>query len=429
LSRFKLDSPIASSLKKEDLMSVSKVNLQRAPHGAIVLVAVVLVCLNLRVVFGGVGPLIPYMHLSTTNASALTGFPPLCMGIFAPLGSFFSHRLGHTRALFWAMLILIAGILVRSSGNAGLLIGTVIASSGIAALNVLTPVFIRQQFAPERVGLMTGVYAMMMGGGGGVMAALAIPLYYASGNSWAFALGTAALPALIALAALMPLFGASRPDQVQTHRRNWSNILHDITVWSLIAFFGVQTLVFYAVLAWLPAICISKGADAADAGFNLALCIFAVAAGGFLGPMIAAKRDNQRAHILVSIGLCIVGLAGVLLSPASYAPVWVVLLGIGLGAGQGIPSILFAKRSRSSAQMAELSSVVQTVGYLIAATGPILVAALHDWSGGWVSPVAALLALLAINACVSLPGGADMSLSINTDPLLANTTEIVRSGK
>jgi CP family cyanate transporter-like MFS transporter len=345
------------------------------------------------------------MHLSVATASALTAIPPLCMGLFAPLGPLFSRRFGPSRALFLAMLILVAGILIRSSGAAGLLVGTIVASAGIAALNVLTPVFIRQQFAPERIGVMMGVYAMMMGGGGGLMAAFAIPLYDAAGNSWAFALGAAVLPALMALGALLPLFDSAESAPVHARRRNWGILLRNTTVWSLIAFFGVQTLVFYAVLAWLPAIYISKGTDAAVAGFNLAVCIFGVAIGGFLGPMIAAKHDDQRAHILASIGLCIVGLTGVLVSPASWAPVWVTLLGIGLGAGQGIPSVLFAKRSLGPAQMAELSSVVQTVGYLIAASGPILAATLHGWSGGWAWPVCVLVVLLAMNACVGLPGG------------------------
>lgn len=374
-------------------------------QGFLVLVAVILVCFNLRVVFGGVGPLIPYMHLSVTTASALTAIPPLCMGLFAPLGPLFSRRFGPSRALFLAMLVLVAGILIRSSGAAGLLLGTTIASAGIAALNVLTPVFIRQQFAPKRIGVMMGVYAMMMGGGGGLMAAFAIPLYVAAGNSWAFALGAAVLPALMALGALLPLFDSKGSVQAHTKRQNWSILLRSTTVWSLIAFFGVQTLVFYAVLAWLPAIYVGKGTDATSAGFNLAVCIFGVAIGGFLGPMTAARHDDQRLHILVSIGLCIVGLAGVLMSPASWATVWVILLGIGLGAGQGIPSVLFAKRSSGPAQMAELSSVVQTAGYLIAASGPILAATLHVWSGGWVWPVCVLLALLAMNACISLSGG------------------------
>lgn len=386
------------------LVSIKKVG-QGSRHAFLVLVAVVLVCLNLRVVFGGVGPLIPYMHLTAATASALTAFPPLCMGLFAPLGPVFSRRFGHSRALFLATLILVVGILVRSSGLSGLLVGTVIASAGIAALNVLTPVFIRHNFASERIGVMMGVYAMMMGGGGGLMAAFAIPLYDAAGNSWAFALGVAVLPALMALGALLPLFDSAKPTQVLAQRRNWSEMLRKRIVWSLIAFFGVQTLVFYAVLAWLPAIYVSKGMDAAAAGFNLAICIFAVAVGGFLGPMIAAKHDDQRSDILASIVLCIVGLAGVLLSPPWWAPVWVTLLGLGLGAGQGIPSVLFAKRSVDPAQMAKLSSVVQMGGYLIAASGPVLAAALHGWSGGWTWPVAVLLALLAINAIVSLPGG------------------------
>jgi len=148
---------------------------QSSDHSAVT-IAFIFVCLNLRIVYGGVGPLLPYMKLDPIVVSALTALPPLCMGLFAPFGAIFARRLGEERALFLSIVLLTAGVLIRSSGaGTGLLAGTVIASIGIAALNVLTPVFIQQNFSAGRIGVMMGVYAMMMGVGGGLMAALAVP--------------------------------------------------------------------------------------------------------------------------------------------------------------------------------------------------------------------------------------------------------------
>ncbi len=375
---------------------------------SIVMIALILVCLNLRIVFGGVGPLIPYMHLTPMVASILTALPPLCMGLFAPTGAMAARRFGEERALFLSVVILTIGILIRSSSIPGLLAGTVIASIGVAALNVLTPVFIRRHFAPDRIGALMGVYTMMMGAGGGIMAALSVPVYNAAGGSWPIALGVAALPSALAIVALAPLLGNSaRPRAAGDPERSWNWLLTHPTAWSIVAFFGIQCLVFYTVLAWLPAIYVSKGVSPAVAGFFLALCIFAVAAGGFFGPFLAARRKDQRLHITACIALCIVGICGVLLAPAKTGWVWSIVLGFGMGAGQGIPGVLYARRTADHAQMAQLSGMVQTFGYLIAAAGPLVTAGLHGWSGGWTWPLGFVLILLVLNGVLSLRGGRD----------------------
>lgn len=379
-----------------------------APGRVATTIAFVLVCLNLRIVFGGVGPLLPYMSLDPLTAGALTAFPPLCMGLFAPLGAMAGRRLGEARALFAAMAILTAGILIRSCGITGLLAGTVVASLGVAALNVLTPVFVRRNFGGPRIGVMMGVYAMMMGGGGGIMAALTVPIYHAAGDSWPVALVSAAVPAVMALAALVPLLGAPRPPAGSggaARRAHW--LLRHPTAWSLVCFFGIQCLVFYVILAWLPAIYVDKGAAPATAGLYLALCILAVAGGGFLGPMLAARRPDHRRHIVACIVLCIIGLAGILLAPADMGAVWSVVLGVGMGAGQGIPGVLYARRTADQIGMMQLSGMVQSFGYLMAATGPVIAAALHDWRGGWDWPIGFLLALLVFNGFAGLRGGRD----------------------
>lgn len=380
----------------------------RAPGIAAVMIAFVLVCLNLRIVFGSVGPLLPYMKLDPLVASALTAFPPLCMGLFAPLGPVLGRKFGEERALFLAIFILTAGILIRSLGVPGLLAGTVIASIGVAALNVLTPVFVRQYFAGPRIGAMMGVYAMMMGGGGGIMAALVVPIYHISGGSWPIALASAAVPAAIALVALIPLLGsAHKPSPASPAGASWRWLLKHPTAWSLVAFFGIQCLVFYVVLAWMPAIFVEKGVTPATAGLYLALAIFAVAGGGFVGPTLAGRSQDHRPHILASIALCIVGLSGVLWAPVETGPLFMVLLGFGMGAGQGIPGVLYVKRTTDRQNMAQLSGMVQSFGYLIAAAGPVIAAALHRLSGDWAPAILFLLALLLLNAVIGLRGGRD----------------------
>ncbi len=371
--------------------------------GPLLVIVFVLVCLNLRVAFSGVGPLIPAMGLDRVTATLLTTIPPLCMGLFAPLGAWARGRIGEERGLFIAMIALTVGLLIRSTNMVGFFAGTVVASAAIAVMNVLTPVLVRKRFAPNRIGVMMGLYAMLMGASAALIAEVTVPLYRATG-SWQITLGIAIIPAVLGLAVL--------PTQLRvphiphpTGTAAWGGLLRQPTAWAVTGFFSIQTLLFYTIVAWLPAILVAAGTDASAAGTVFALCFIGVALGGFLGPAWAGRRDDHRSPIVATIAFCFVGIGGLLLAPASTAPVWSILLGIGLGAGQGIPGILYVRRSANHHQTAQLSSMAQSIGYLVAATGPFLASALHSASGSWTAPLIAMLALLIINAALSARAG------------------------
>ncbi|MDH6709236.1 cyanate permease [Kitasatospora sp. MAA19] len=115
------------------------------------------------------------------------------MGLFAPLGALARRRIGEERGLFWASVLLVAGAALRPAGLPGLYAGTVLVgvavavAVAVAVVNVLIPVFVRARFAPQRIGTMMGVYALSMGAGSAVVAALVAPV--ASAPVWAGVLG------------------------------------------------------------------------------------------------------------------------------------------------------------------------------------------------------------------------------------------------
>ncbi|WP_319719178.1 MFS transporter [Nonomuraea angiospora] len=375
-----------------------------ARGGMTLMVVFVAVCLNLRVAFSGVGPLIPAMGLDQVSATVLTTVPPLCMGLFAPLGALARDRIGEERGLFAAMIALTVGIVIRSVGLGGLFVGTVVASAAIAVLNVLTPVLVRKRFAANRVGVTMGVYAMLMGASAALTAAVTVPLYQSTG-SWQIALGVAVIPAVLGLAALPTQLRVPHISHPPTAKVSWTGLLRNPTAWAVTGFFSIQTLLFYTLVAWLPAILVAAGSDPATAGTSFALCFIGVAVGGFLGPAWAGRRESQRLPILVTIVLCLVGLGGVMLAPAATASLWAILLGIGLGAGQGVPGILYVRRAADHRQTAQLSSMAQAIGYLIAATGPVLASALHSATGNWNFALITLIVLLLVNAAFSPRAG------------------------
>jgi CP family cyanate transporter-like MFS transporter len=375
-----------------------------ARGGITLLVVFVVVCLNLRVAFTGIGPLIPAMALDKVTATVLTTIPPLFMGLFAPLGALARDRVGEERGLFLAMIALTVGIVIRSVDMVGLFAGTVVASAAIAVLNVLTPVLVRKRFDPHRVGVMMGVYAMLMGASAAVTAAVTVPLYERTG-SWQIALGVAVVPAILGLVVLPTQLRVPHTRHSPAVDASWSGLLRNTTAWAVTGFFSIQTLLFYTLVAWLPAILVDAGASPASAGTAIALCLVGVAAGGFGGPAWAGRRESQRLPILVTIAFCLVGIGGILLAPVSTAVGWAVLLGVGLGAGQGIPGVLYVRRAANHHQTAQLSSMAQAIGFLVAATGPFLAAALHGASGTWAVPLGALVVLLLVNVALSPRAG------------------------
>lgn len=375
-----------------------------ARGGKTLLLVFVVVSLNMRVAFTGIGPLIPAMGIGEVTATALTTIPPLCMGLFAPLGALARDRIGEERGLFLAMIALTVGIVVRSLGMAGLFAGTVASSAAIAVMNVLTPVLVRKRFAPTRVGVMMGVYAMLMGASAALTAAVTVPLYEGTG-SWQIALGIAVVPAILGLALLPTQLRVPHARNSLSANASWSELIRNSNAWAVTGFFSIQTLLFYTLVAWLPAILVDAGTSPASAGTAVALCLIGVAAGGFGGPAWAGRRETQRMPIVVTITLCLAGLGGILFAPVSTADVWAILLGVGLGAGQGIPGVLYVRRAASHHQTAQLSSMAQAIGFLVAATGPVLAAALHGGSGTWDVPLLALVILLLVNLALTPRAG------------------------
>ncbi|MFJ2922245.1 MFS transporter [Streptomyces sp. NPDC087307] len=421
---------------------------REGPAAAVMLVVgFVLLSLNTRVAFGQLGPLAPVAGFGTGTLTLLGLLPPLCMGLFAPLAATARRRLGEERGLFWASALLLAGAVVRILGLPGLFIGTVLVSIATAVVNVLIPVFVRSRFEPRRAGVMMGVYALSMGVGSALVAALMVPVWEASGHSWRTAIGLAAVPAALAALGIAPQLrhagrgaepGAARtgvpsgagavgtgvPGSAGTRAgdtraraggagvgkggdRSGRTGRLDGLAWSLIAFFGLQTLLFYTTLAWLPAILVDAGVAKGTAGGMQSLFILGVAIGGFLTPVLAAARTDQRPHLFGVLLVCALGYAGLLVAPASAPALWAVVLGAGLGGGQAVAGVLYVKRGRDHDHVAALSTVAQTGGYLIAAAGPVTASVLHAVTGTWTAPLFAFVGVLLLSTVASLRAGHD----------------------
>ena len=373
----------------------------------LLVLGIVLLAANLRPALTGVAPLIGQIRadtgISNGVAGLLTTLPLLAFALLSPIAPRVARRFGMERALLASLLVLAAGILLRGAGAvAALLSGTAILGAAIAVGNVLLPGLVKREF-PERAGLMTSVYSASLGISAALAAGVSIPLAQLAGIGWRGALAVWALPALLAGAAWLPQLGRNdRPaDPSARNAPAVNDLWRSPLAWQVTLFMGLQSLAYYVTLTWLPEILQAEGMSASRAGWMLGLSQAVAIVTMFLAPMIAERRPSQRGVVAVAVGASGVGVLGLLVAGYAASAVWVVLLGLGQGASFSLALTFFALRASDPGHAAALSGMAQSVGYLLAAGGPLLFGVLRDATGSWKVPLALLL---TVTACLLIAG-------------------------
>jgi CP family cyanate transporter-like MFS transporter len=386
-----------------------------ATSATAVIIAIVLVAFNLRASIAAVSPLLPDIRtdlgLSRTAAGLLTTLPVLCFSALAVASAALGRRLGNDRAIVLAMVVLAAACALRLlPGAAWFFAGTLVLGAAIAVGNVLTPTLVKQHLAGRSthlVGVTTGLYTAALIGGAAVASAISAPLAD-TGAGWRGALLVWAAPALLAAIAWsilvrrpagvgVPVEGNEQQnvqpgtsDGVREDERVRPTLTRSWVTWALAVFMGTQSLAYFAVLAWLPALLRDDGVDAQQAGLALSLFNLLGIATALVTPTLAGRMTDQRALALSVCGLWAIGVVGLLVDPGLYL-VWSVFAGLAQGAAISLALALIVLRARTPDVARQLSGRVQSVGYLIGAVGPFALGALRDATQGWTASLVALL--------------------------------------
>jgi MFS transporter, CP family, cyanate transporter len=355
---------------------------------------VVGVALNLRPAIAAVPPLLDAIQadlgLSATGAGLLTALPVVCMGLFAPVGAGLARRVGQEAAVSCALALVAAGTLVRGLGTSALALygGTLLAGIGIAVGGALLPGVVKAWF-PSRPGAVTGLYTAGLVTGAMVAAAATVPLRDALGTGWPAALAAWALPAGAALAAWVPvtrrLPAAAEPASSRV-RLPWASGV----AWRITLYMGLQSLLYYAALTWLSPLYLAAGWSAGRAGLLLGLFSFTQIFSALALPALADRGGDHRPWVALCVGLATAMLAALGLAPTTAPWLWAALLGLGVGGMFALALTLLVKQAASPASSASLSGMALLVGYLLAATGPVLAGALYDAVGSYRVPFLAL---------------------------------------
>jgi len=402
----------------------------------LLVVAVAAAGLNLRTAITSLPPLFPdlqtQLHLSTATLSLLAATPVICFGVVSAFTAWLNRRYGEEMILLVALVLLTAGLLLRGVAPGVMLFpGTVLAASAIAVLNVLLSSMAKRRW-PERAGLLIGIYLTTLSAGAILSSLLSVPLYDSSG-SVQLALGVWAVPAALAVLLWLPQLryrtvglAPAAADGTVAPARAAVKVYRYALTWQVTAFMALQSLLYYAVLSWLPTIFQDRGDSAVTAGNLLALMGVGNLTTSLLVPVLAHRRPSQRGLVVPSLIGTAAGLAGSLWAPLGSAPFWVLVLGVSQGSCLGLAIFFMLARAPDAGVAASLSAFAQSVGYLVASAGPLMVGLLHSATGSWNLPVVLLLVLCAAELATGLLAGRPLQLPSVTPPPAPETRNTTR---
>jgi CP family cyanate transporter-like MFS transporter len=362
------------------------------------LAGLMLVAFNLRAAIAAVSPVLPEIRadlaLSASAAGLLTTLPVLSFAVFAPAAAWLGHRIGLDRAILFSCLLIAAGTVWRVAGGAVTLLAvTMLIGAAMTVGNVLGPVVVKRDFT-VRAGPVMGLFTAFLIVGAAAAAALTAPL--AAVWDWRIAL---AVWALLAFVAALVWHLATRRRRLRAHsqveptRPTVRGLWRSGVAWGITTLMGAQAAAYFAMTAWLPTLLVDKaGIDLGTAGVGQALFQVTGIAGTLLVSVLIRVRASQVwLAVTIAWGWAVMP-AGLLAWPAGW-PLLTLVGGTAQGAGIALALTLVVLRAHDSAAANGLSAMMQLVGYLIGAGGPVAVGVLYELTGSWVVPMTVVIGL------------------------------------
>ena len=296
------------------------------------------------------------------------------------------------------LLVLTLGSLIRVFNLPLLYTGTIILGAAIAVLNVLLPSLI-QANQPHRIGFLTTLYITSMGLSITILSALAVPIVQMS--SWRGLIWVSTLICFVILLVWLPNVKYShRLASKQQGKQEQGALLKNPRVWALILFGGLQSLLFYTSMTWLPTLGQQAGLSTDTTGLLAAVFSLISLPFSMTIPSLTARLKARQRLVMISLvsAAGLIGIAMLLIRTDSFA-YWLILnLLIGMSVSALFPYLMvtFSLKTSTPAQTAQLSGLAQTGGYILAAFGPSLFGYSFDLFHSWTPAILILLGLTVI---------------------------------
>jgi CP family cyanate transporter-like MFS transporter len=226
-----------------------------------------------------------------------------------------------------------------------------------------------------------------------IASTVAVPLADDAGLGWQGALAVWAAPVVAGLLVWVPRVIGSRavPAPAGGPRVRPTRMRRSAIAWWVTAYMGLQSFAFFVLVAWFPDLLQDDGVSASRAGLLMGVMQASSLAATIAVPVLATRARNQLHLVLVSTALGVFATAGLLVAPGDLALLWTLSVGVAGGSTLSLALAFFVVRTRDGSDAAALSGMAQSIGYALAAGGPILIGFLHDQTDAWDASLVVLL--------------------------------------
>lgn len=371
------------------------------------LAAILLISTVLRPPVAQIGPILSMiesgLHLVQSQTALLASIPVLCFGFGAFASPALVRRFGVDRTLVYLLFVLFVSIALRPyAGFIGLIIGTTLAGLSIAVANVILPSVVRARF-PKHVVLLTSAYTTILAASASFAAAFSYSGAIQFG--WQLSLAIWALPTLLAFLLSLSLISKKSQAEVEepgSLRDELKVILKSSIAWSILALFGIQSLGFYALLAWLPTVAADSGMNPDVAGGLLSIMTIV---GVPLGLLLSSNFARFKSLAWVGVGVSVITLIGMTFLLLQWWIPAAIVISIGQASSFPLSLSLISTRAATQRLTTMLSSMAQGIGYLIAAAGTFLFGWIETVTGNWEVSVIGLMVLTSIQIVAAWSAG------------------------
>ena len=333
-----------------------------------------------------VGPLKSILDINNTIAGFITTIPLIAFAIFSPMVAKFSNKVGLEKTLLFSAVIISIGLGLRFYINTYVFfITTFIIGVGITVGNVLLPGLVKKYY-PEKIGIMTGFYAVVMNIGAAVAAGISYPILSTNIGGKNFATGLAVnIWIIIAVVNIVIYVAMSKNNNASevtdTHEKVHGYFKYS-KMWTIMLSMGLQSALFYCSVSWFAEIMISKDFSPETAGLLLSISQFAQFPSTFIVPILADKLHNKLIiPVVITIGY-LISLVGMLYTSGNFILMLTFIIIFALAGGGSFSYVmyLFSVKSRNESEAADISGLAQSGGYLLAAIFPPLLGYIRDIS-------------------------------------------------
>ena len=334
------------------------------------------------------------LGVAVSSLGILTSLPLLMFALFSAFASRLAQKIGLEHLFTYCLLLLTVGSVIRIFNLPLLYLGTLIIGASIAIFNVLLPSMI-QANQPQKISLLTTLYVTAMGISTAIASYLSVPITQAS--SWKGLILVLSFLCLVTLLVWLPNHRHNHHLESKKEKQVKEKILKSKDVWAIIVFGGLQSLLFYTSMTWLPTMAVSAGISNSDAALLASIFSLISIPFSMTVPSLTTRLSDGYRRIMLAI-ISIAGMMGIamLLYPANNFLYWLVVhLLIGTACSALFPYLMvcFSLKTSSPEKTAQLSGLAQTGGYILAAFGPALFGYSFELFQSWIPAVLALLAI------------------------------------